>query len=542
MVSGRTIRPPILINMRAQVLVRQASLAFALAVLVVAVPGRLLRGQCPAGATLEVRACAGSTPGPLTFEFVRARPFSFVIGFLDPVGGAFGLPGCPCILDVGPTSLTFIAPSDANGSGSFLAAPLPVPSGLAGIDLRLQAVTVGPAPCFLDEVSPVAIARLQPAGSTIIGPRLPTSTTFALALPTPNRGVVVAGGSRGGLFAQIATDATSVYDPVANMFSSGPTLDTPRGLATATELQDGRWLLAGGVDDATVIVAAAEIYDPSTMTFTATGSMVSPRAGHTASLLADGRVFVAGGASSVTTSSAAGLSTTEIFDPVTGQWSSGPNLSSERIGHVAVLRPSGGIALLGGTQGFTVSALFAERVLSTIDLVDSMATSITLSPRTLQSPRALPASQVLANGTVLLAGGVDSLTLFSQGSITASAEIYDPATDASTSIASMATPRGQCATYIDQFDRVVVAGGGGNRLFTVNFIPPSVDAALVALDTVEIWDPSTGTWSAGASLPVPVIASTVATVGTGQILFAGGDTNTGPGPTTTTPGTTLNYR
>jgi hypothetical protein len=52
--------------------------------------------------------------------------------------------------------------------------------------------------------------------------------------------------------------------------------------------------MTGGVPG----VPDAELYNPKTGTFTATGSMLFGRYAHTASLLQDGRVLIAGGTGS----------------------------------------------------------------------------------------------------------------------------------------------------------------------------------------------------------------------------------------------------
>jgi hypothetical protein len=64
---------------------------------------------------------------------------------------------------------------------------------------------------------------------------------------------------------------------------------------TATLLQDGRVLIAGGFDSTDAALASAELYDPATGAFSPTEPMLAPRAKPTATSLKDGRVFIAGG-------------------------------------------------------------------------------------------------------------------------------------------------------------------------------------------------------------------------------------------------------
>jgi Galactose oxidase, central domain len=62
----------------------------------------------------------------------------------------------------------------------------------------------------------------------------------------------------------------------------------PRISHTATLLQDGRLLIAGGRGEK--VTASAELYEPKTKKFVQTGNMMMARYKHTAGLLADGRV------------------------------------------------------------------------------------------------------------------------------------------------------------------------------------------------------------------------------------------------------------
>jgi len=85
-----------------------------------------------------------------------------------------------------------------------------------------------------------------------------------------------------------------LYDPAANAFAPLGNLSMSRGSYTATVLQSGRVLLAGG-QLLGLSVSTTELLDPSTGNLTGTGGLVTARRGHTATLLKDGRVLVTGG-------------------------------------------------------------------------------------------------------------------------------------------------------------------------------------------------------------------------------------------------------
>ena len=107
--------------------------------------------------------------------------------------------------------------------------------------------------------------------------------------------VLVAGGGHEdcGRFA----DAER-YVPDSGTFELVAPMTRRRVFHTATRLQDGTILIVGGESESgfsLITEATAEIYDPSVARFYLAGSMQKGREGHTATLLNDGRVLLAGG-------------------------------------------------------------------------------------------------------------------------------------------------------------------------------------------------------------------------------------------------------
>jgi hypothetical protein len=125
--------------------------------------------------------------------------------------------------------------------------------------------------------------------------------------------VLIAGGYNDG---GSAIASAELYDPATGIFTPTGSLNTARVLDTATLLHNGMVVIAGGnsCDGACGgALASAELYDPATGTFTPYGSLNSARFTHTATQLNNGMVLIAGGEDS----SFYYLSSAELYEPAT---------------------------------------------------------------------------------------------------------------------------------------------------------------------------------------------------------------------------------
>ena len=99
--------------------------------------------------------------------------------------------------------------------------------------------------------------------------------------------------------------------PLQGAWTLTGSMQTARGIHTATVLPDGNVLVTGGYAGG-VALASSELYNPNTGTWSPTGNLATARYYHTATLLLNGKVLVTGGFDA---SQLAVYASAEIYDP-----------------------------------------------------------------------------------------------------------------------------------------------------------------------------------------------------------------------------------
>ena len=114
----------------------------------------------------------------------------------------------------------------------------------------------------------------------------------------PGGDVLVTEGSAAGLFAERYHPATGQWSNASSGLSTCISTMECRANSTATLLPTGNVLVAGGfvgLKSNPQTTAGAMLYHPDTNTWTGTGNMTTGRENQTATLLQDGQVLMAGG-------------------------------------------------------------------------------------------------------------------------------------------------------------------------------------------------------------------------------------------------------
>ncbi len=250
-----------------------------------------------------------------------------------------------------------------------------------------------------------------------------------------NGTILVAGGSTSFPGFTAPAESAFLLDP-DNGHTNIETAATgrPRAFhrAVATETEPGEVLLLGGVDgdssmDSVEVFTQADntIADLSEPGGGLRKQLLAPRTGHSAIRIIDGNIFILGGNVDLFAGPADSLSHAEVLDAgQLGLLDIAHDLPfAAREWHSATLLENGQVLIAGGWQreqgsvNFPASAeLFTANDIAGDDYNGTLSDTV----EGLFTPRALHSATLLADGTVLIIGGLDDSGVLSQ------AEIYNP--------------------------------------------------------------------------------------------------------------------
>ena len=329
-------------------------------------------------------------------------------------------------------------------------------------------------------------------------------------------------------------------------------MSTPRQGHTATLLEDGRVLVAGGSDGRHAL-ATAEIFDPRAGSWQVAGEMAGPRVNHHAVLLPGGRVLVAGGQYDDAGPGAAPLATTEVYDPGANTWAPAGSLHAARSTGFTMNRLPDGRVLLAGGVG-------ATGILAEAELFDPRTGAWTVAPP-MSVPRWAHAATLLASGLLLVTGGHTGKGIFDSDSV-ASSELFDPGTGAWQRVAPLTQGRGGHVIAATHNGALVAGGfqlqgGGGftprtseyydsvrdrwvdtpDPAFTISELATIPDGRVFAVGSplrgpptlqTALFSERTHRWSASDVLRIEWLEPELTTLPDDRVLATGGFARSGP--------------
>jgi N-acetylneuraminic acid mutarotase len=357
---------------------------------------------------------------------------------------------------------------------------------------------------------------------------------YAVSSRLANGNILVAGGGAG--LGSSGSGLSEVYDYRSSSFFMTGNLATDRAAGTGVILNDGRVLITGGVNGLGTVTNACELYDPATNLFTPTGAMATPRVLHTLVKLNDGRVLAAGGSTAVSgTDPVAQLlsfvnnatATAELYNPATGTWAAAANLPSTRTGHSAAIVPDGRVLVAGGVQP---GILGIPQFLTSATRYNPASNAWNATASMGGTARAISSVSTLADGRVMVAGGVTASIVTLSATAVPDVSIYNNGTNTWQNGPNLAAGRYAHGLTTLPNGRVVALGG---VVGTVSSTTTPITTAAV-----ESYNPLTNAWSPLIQLLQPRAAASIHLTPDGKrVVVIGGSNDVGP----ITPGTAELY-
>ena len=384
----------------------------------------------------------------------------------------------------------------------------------------------------------------EASGTAIPGPALLILRARHTATLLHDGRVLITGG---GQFTGGEIGTTELYEPAdggPGSIGPGPDMSGPRATHTATLMPSGDVLIVGGGDQAEVFQPPGSFAPTAGMPW-----MLLPRSGHTASmlptsnvaviggnstesgglpsrnahlfdpygaggvpgeatvvtagyksyaghsvtLLPDGRVLIAGGSSAIESP----LDRAILFDPNTLSYVDVGPMHDARFGHRATLLPSGRVLITGGCGADCYATINEPGSLASAELFDPGKGFVAVSP--MHQRRGMHTSTLLRDGRVLIAGGVaDALEA------TKTAEVFDPSSEAFSTLPDMAELRAAHSATSLPNGRVLLAGGTGGN------------------DSASLFEPSTNTFTSAGNMNSPRQLHGATLLADGRVLLTGG--------------------
>jgi N-acetylneuraminic acid mutarotase len=334
------------------------------------------------------------------------------------------------------------------------------------------------------------------------GSNLPEGRRGHFTAVLPNGNVLVAGGATGDNTISTTTKEYNTGDQRSNTFTATGSLTTARAYHTATLLNSGKFLIAGGYAGGSDYFAGCELYDPSTGTWSSTGSLTLGRRDHEAVLLPTGKVLLTGGYNPG--GGTAIKVNSELFNPTTGTWGAATSMNTKRQQFGLVWSPLVGKAIaIGGDEG---KSTMSETVESYDPYLDTWTNKTSMA-----TGRSGHTVTVLSDGKILVTGGYSA-----SNTVLSSVEVYDPVANTWTTKASMSTARHFHKATLMPDGKVLVTGGAGTSASSPSY-----------LNSVEVYDPVANTWTSKASFTTARYRHISILMADGKILLAGGQTGSG---------------
>lgn len=319
-------------------------------------------------------------------------------------------------------------------------------------------------------------------------------------------------------------------------FAKTGSMNVARDGHTATMLTNSEVLVAGGLNNTSGFLASSEVYNPATGKWTLEGNLSIARYDHNAVLLNTGKVLVAGGLDPNGCCGAPPLSSAELFDPATGQWTETGSMNEARENFVLVALKNGEVLAAGGGTypGLSTAELYSP---TTGEWAPTGNTN-----EGLQTSGAV----LLPNGDVFAVGNheiysttmgtwsnapaplpsnfgtVNFYPLLLNGQVWdgTNNELFNPSAPQWTTFGAPPCQCGGGGALLSN-GQVLVAGG------TVDVEISGAPERRIQAETIQtavLWNPTTQAWTSTGSLVVSTTGQTMTTLANGQVLAAGGET------------------